>query len=107
MHRIAFLARRLLPALPIRVPSAFGKETVEVGKGAVSVDKESETLAVRVTRPFSSPRLTARVVRVESDAAKRLSAAMGTAFHVATILVLAPETDAAIGTGLLNHSAGS
>ena len=52
-----------------------------------------------------SSRLTARVVRIEPEASKRLPAAMGTAFHVATILVLAPETDAAIGTGLLNHRA--
>ena len=106
MQRIAAApSGSLLPPLAIGIPNAFRKQAIDVGQRAVATDKEAEALAICLARPFAGPRLAARIVRIESDAAECLPAAMRTTLNVATVLVLAADACAAIGAGLLNHRA--
>jgi hypothetical protein len=53
---------------------------------------------VGLARPLARPRLAARIIQIETDAAKRLPAAMRTAFHVAAVLVILADTGTAVGT---------
>lgn len=95
----------LFPPLPFRVPNTLRKETVDIRQRAVAGDEETETFTIGLARPFPSPRFTARVVRVEPDAPECLPAAMRTAFHVAPVLVLTAESDAAIRALVEYHRA--
>jgi len=88
----------VLPPLLLRVPAAFGEQAVQVRQRAVAVDEESKVFTVGLARPLARPRLAARIIRIETVAAKRLPAAMRTAFHVAAVLVLLADRHAAIGT---------
>jgi hypothetical protein len=86
------------PPLPVLIPDTLGEQVVDIGQRAVSVDEEPEALAIGLSRPLAVPRLAARVVRIEPDAAKPLPAAMRTAFHVAAVLVLFADSRPAIRT---------
>jgi hypothetical protein len=88
----------VLPPLLLRVPAAFGEQAVDIGQRAVAADEEPKAFGVILAGPASVPRLAVWVVRIEPDAAKRLPAAMRTAFHVAAVLVLLADRHAAIGT---------
>jgi hypothetical protein len=68
MPRPPISGRFVLPPLLIRVPAAFHEQAVGVGEPTVTADEEPKAFAVRLARPASIPRLTARVARIESDA---------------------------------------
>jgi hypothetical protein len=98
-----YRAQVRLPLLPLGVPDAFRKQAVDIGQQAVAVDEEPESLAVRLARPPARPRFAARVSGVEADTAKRLCAAMWTAFNVAPCGVLLADPCAAVGAGVIFH----
>jgi hypothetical protein len=89
---------RIVLPLRLGVPAAFGKEAIDNGQRAVAADEEPEAFAVCFAWPFARPRLAARIVRVEADAAECLPAAMRAPFHVASVLVFLADSRAAIGT---------
>jgi hypothetical protein len=92
-----------LPPLPLGVPDTIGKQASDIGQRTVAVDEEPETRAVRLTRPLAVPWFAARVSGVEADTAKRLIAAMRTAFNVAAFRMLRADKDAAIRAMFVLH----
>src|SRR6478672_3675870 len=97
VHRLAFRADRpVLPPLPLSVPVAFAEQAIEVGEIPVVIDEVPEAFAVGLARPFAGPWFAARIVRVEPDTPEVLPATMRTALHIAPLLVLPAESDAAI-----------
>jgi len=85
--------------LPLGVPDTIGKQAIDIGQRAVAVDEEPEAFAVRFSGPFAVPRLPARVVRIEPDAAQCLPATVRAPLNVAAVLVLLADTGTAVGTG--------
>jgi len=106
VHRLAFRAGEpVLPPLPLSVPVAFAEQAIEVGEIPVVIDEVPEAFAVGLARPFAGPWLAARIVRVEPDTPEGLPAAMRTALHVAPVLVLTAESNAAIRALVEYHRA--
>ena len=101
MQRLAIAASGLLPPLLVRVPDALPKQAVEVGEGTVAADEKPQAFGIRLARPFAIPHLTARIVRIEPNAPERRVSAMGTAFNVASDLVLPSDRHSAVGTGVV------
>jgi hypothetical protein len=69
---------------PVAIPDAIGEQAIQVGKVRVTVDEEVQAFAIVLARPLAVPRLPPRIVGGEVQAPKRLTAAMVTAFDVAS-----------------------
>jgi hypothetical protein len=84
---VSATCRRLLLPLPtsgVGIPDAIGEQPIQIGKVCIAVDEEVQAFAIVLARPLAVPRLPPRIVGGEVQAPKRLTAAMVTAFDVAS-----------------------